>query len=76
MAIDYKNIVTLEGQSLMDVCIQEYGCANAHFILYSDNTDVLPYFNIMPEPGTSLRIRKVMPAINSTNKQKPLVRDK
>lgn len=69
MPIEFKLVTVVEGQSLNDVALQEYGANIALMMLYADNNDVLPYLNYRPVPGTELKIRKVTPVITSDNKQ-------
>lgn len=69
MQKDYKEVRVLSGQSLYDIALQEYGVVASIFVLFQDNTDVLPYLNYAPSAGTILKVRTTKPTLSEDNIQ-------
>jgi hypothetical protein len=61
MSSMYKDIVVINGQSISDIAIQEYGTYEAVFAIMVDNMLRLNSINDVLGPGTILKIRKVNP---------------
>lgn len=59
--MDYKEIVVKNGQSLLDISVQEYGNVEGVFALVIDNTDKINAFSDVLIPGTKLKIRRISP---------------
>jgi len=56
------------GQSIIDLAVQEYGCYEGLFLMLADNPDVVQAVSAILPPGTELRVRNPVPELNNTNR--------
>lgn len=63
----FKYITVGQGQSLMDICIQEYGCVEGLSTLCKDNKDQLTSVTQIITAGMRLKIRTEVPKFNESN---------
>jgi hypothetical protein len=58
MANETYDIVILEGQTTLDIAIQEYGTLDAIWQIIDDNPSILTNINSQPVVGQILKIQK------------------
>lgn len=66
MPTEYNNIILQEGQTLIDIAIETYGCYEGVFLIMEDNN--LTFDSIL-SGGDVLKIRDITPTLNTDNKE-------
>ena len=64
---NYKKIIVSQGQSLIDIAMQEYGALPGVFLILEDNTE-LSAVDQTPIAGTEINIRVDVPEISEGNR--------
>ena len=62
----YRIVTLQQGQSILDLSIQEYGCVEGLFVLIDDNSFIADFTQYIAH-GTDFKIQTVVPKLTDTN---------
>lgn len=60
-------VKSIEGQTIYDIALQQYGCFEGVFLILEDNPTI--NLNTVLQPNTEIKIKDILPELNANNKR-------